>query len=136
MKGNKEEENQFKKLENAVRKVKTKMSHILLKKKRKTQKNLNQRESLKLNLASPRTKKKKPPKKQISLNSYFERNHFNNSSNMQINNLSINPDDTLSKLNSSNNEIIKMDFREDNVGKSDKEVKLSKKSISVTNKKY
>ena len=54
---------------------------------------------------------------------------------MQINNLSINPDDTLSKLNSSNNEIIKMDFREDNVGKSDKEVKLSKKSVSVTNKK-
>ena len=135
MKGNKEEENQFKKLENAVRKVKTKMSHILLKKKRITQKNLNQRESLKLNLVSPRSKKKKPPKKQISLNSYFERNHFNNSSNMQINNLSINPDDTLSKLNSSNNEIIKMDFREDNVGKSDKEVKLSKKSVSVTNKK-
>ena len=135
MKGNKEEENQFKKLEKAVRSVKTKMSHILLKKKRKTQKNLNvnQRESLKLNLASPRNRKKRP-KKQISLNTYNENNHFN-SSNMQLNCLSINPDDTLSKLNSSNNEVIKMDSRDDNIGKSDKMVKYIHRSLSNFKKK-
>ena len=116
------------------------MSNILLKKKRKTQKNLNvnQRESLKLNLASPRSKKKRGPRKQISLNSYENNNnnHLNiNSSNMQLNCLSINPDDTLSKLNMSNNEIIKVDFHEDNVGKSDKMVKYSHKSVSNSNKK-
>ena len=116
IKPNKEEDNQFKKLENAVRRVKTRMSNILLKKKRKTQKNLNQisnqRESLKANSPSPRAKKKKTVKTKFSLNS-FKENYNYNSSNLQLNNLSINADDTLSKLNLNNNEIIKMDFQDD-----------------------
>ena len=158
MKVNKEEENQFKKLENAVRRVKTKMSNILLKKKRQTQKSLNQinqresiklnnnqkgsmkinnnqRESLKLNYPSPRGKKNKSLRKKLSLNSFFENNNFNGS-NLQLNNLSINQDDTLSKLNMSNNEIIKVDFREDNnIDKGEKMIKYSEKSLNLNKKK-
>jgi len=130
MKANKEEENQFKKLENAVRRVKTKMSNILLKKKRRTQKNLNQissqRESLKLNYPSPRGKKKKSIRKKLTLNSFNENNNFSGS-NLKLNNLCINQDDTLSKLNISNNEITE----DNNIDKGEK----MQKSLNPNKKK-
>ena len=148
MNANKEEENKFKKLENAVRRVKTKMSNILLKQKRRTQKNLNQisnrkeslkmnnkRESLKLNYPSPRGKKKKSIRKKLSLNSFNENNNFTGS-NLQLNNLYINQDDTLTKLNLSNNEIIKMDYTEDNnIDKGEKIIKHSQRSVNSFRKK-
>ena len=134
MKANKEEENQFKKLENAVRRVKTKMSNILLKKKRRTQKNLNQissqRESLKLNYPSPRGKKKKSIRKKLTLNSFNENNNFSGS-NLKLNNLCINQDDTLSKLNISNNEITE----DNNIDKGEKMIKNSQKSLNPNKKK-
>ena len=148
MNANKEEEDQFKKLENAVRRVKTKMSNILLKQKRKTQKNLNQisnqreslkmnnkRESLKLNYPSPRGKKKKSIRKKLTSNSFNENNNFTGS-NLKLNNLYINQDDTLTKLNLSNNEIIKLDYIEDNnIDKGEKIIKHSQRSVNSFRKK-
>ena len=60
----------------------------------------------------------------ISLNS-----DSNNSSNFQINSFSINPDDTLSKLNCSNNEMIKMEIKEGNKMRSEKILKYDNKNL-------
>ena len=124
MKGNKkEEENQFKKLENTIRRVKTKMSDILLKKKRKTKiipnnnNKIQKNDSMIVHSPSPKKFKTKLAKNMASLNSDSDNN---NNSNLQMISLSINPDDTMSKLNYSNNEMIKMDIREDNKMRSEK----------------
>ena len=127
MKGNKkEEDNQFKKLENTIKRVKTKMSDILLKKKKLRETNLNNitnnkiknNDSTIVHSPSPKKGRTKITKKMISLNS-----DSNNSSNFQINSFSINPDDTLSKLNCSNNEMIKMEIKEGNKMRSEKILK-------------
>ena len=110
------------------------MSNILLKKKRRTQKNFNQissqRESLKLNYPSPRGKKKKSIRKKLTLNSFNENNNFSGS-NLKLNNLCINQDDTLSKLNISNNEITE----DNNIDKGEKMIKNSQKSLNPNKKK-
>ena len=119
---NKEEENNnFKLFEKTIKKVKTKMSDILLKKKKetikdnKTERNNNIIKSCLSN--SPNIKnKKKLVKKYLSIGS-----ENNNDNSLNLNSLIINPDETISKLNYSNNELIKKDR---NLLKSD--IKISK----------
>ena len=139
IKGNKEEEeNQYKKLENTIKSAKTKMSDILLKKKKKPKINLNNpykdqnNNSNIANSPSPKKGRSKLALKMISLNSESENN---NSSKLPMISLSMNPDDTLSKLNCSNNEILKMDIREDNQMRSEKVISLNNNNIFFSDKK-
>ena len=147
MKNNKDEDNQFKKIENTLKKGKTKMNNILKKKKKMQEinnntNNINNKCRLKMNLShspSPKDKiKKKLYKNQLTLNSISEYNDVNlSSSNLQLNSFVMNHDDTLSKLNCSNNEISKEDILDESKLKSEKKLfKLDqKRSLNLDNKK-
>ena len=121
---NKEEDEQFKKIENTIKEVKTKMSDILIKKKKKKQlqeqlekinsnKNLVNIKSY-LSVSPTHKHMKKKVKKQLSLNS----NEDNNNSTLRLNSFLMNPDETLGKLNCSNNEIQQLNIQEQKSGKS------------------
>ena len=111
MKNHKEEQNQFKKIENTIRAVKTKMSDIILKKKKDKQKEKNIKKNyfknnhnmIKSNKSnSPKNKvKRKSDKKQLTLNFGGDMNNIS----LRLNSFSINPNETIGKLNISNDEI-------------------------------
>ena len=108
---NKGEKNQFKKIENTIKAVKTKMSDIILKKKKDKQKEKNIKKNyfknnhnmIKSNKSnSPKNKvKRKSDKKQLTLNFGGDMNNIS----LRLNSFSINPDETIGKLNISNDEI-------------------------------
>ena len=116
---NKEEENnnknKNKNKKNNIRAVKTKMSDALFKKKRQKKikeqldkfninKNSNENKSF-LSSSPPHKTIKKQTKKKKSLNSIED----NNNSSLKLNSFSNNPDETLGKLNCSNNEMSPLD---------------------------
>ena len=117
---NKEEDKHNKNNENGFSDVKTKMSDAIFKKKKQNQirkqldkfnLNNNENEDKSYQSVSPTHKpNKKRTKKKNSLNNNIE--DINNST-LKLNSFSINPDETLAKLNcSSNNEMFQMDNNE------------------------
>ena len=105
MKGNKDEDH-FKRIENEIHSAKTKITKYLLKKNKNVEK-INNIKSLKVTL--------KNRLKNGIKNNRISANHFdfNNSSIIELNanSLTVNPDDTLAKLNC--NEAIKSEIKED-----------------------
>ena len=107
LKSHREEDNQLKKIENNIRAVTTKMSDILLKKmKKKKGKNTNKDIHTIKSYVSVSPKSKKRVKKQLSLNPNID----NNNSSLRLNSLYVNQDESLGKLNSSKNELIKLNI--------------------------
>ena len=116
---NKEEDNKNKKNnENNIRAVKTKMSDAILKKKRQNRikeqldkfninKNMNENKSFLFGSPTYKTIKMRSKKKK-TLNSIED----NNNSSLNLNSFSNNPDETLGKLNRSNNEMSPLDNNE------------------------
>lgn len=104
MKGNNEEDN-FKKIENNIRTVKTRMTNYI-KKKKKEKEMKNMYKSIKTNvtLSSKNINKKKLTRKQLSLGNKIENNEFNSSASM-LNSPNMNPNETLARLNYSNNDL-------------------------------
>ena len=139
MKGNKEEEeNKFKKIEKTIKSVKTKMNDILLNKKKKSKIYLNipdkdeNNDSMIAHSPSPKKRRSKLTKNKLSLNSDSE--NYNNSS-LQMISLSINPDDTLTKLNCSNNEMIRMNIKKDNLMRSENVINYNNYNSFFSDKK-
>ena len=113
VKGNNEEDN-FKKIENNIRTVKTRMTNYIKKKKKEKEKK-NMYKSIKTNvtLSQKDINKKKLTKKQLSLGNKIENTKFNSSTSM-LNSLNMNPNETLAKLNCSNNDL-KIDLIENKI---------------------
>ena len=114
-KDHKEEENQFKIIENSIKAEKNKMSDVILKKKKKKQKeikidknniktfynNNNSNNLIKyMSHSHKNTNKKNSTQKHLSLNV----NGDMSNSTLRLNSLSINQDETLGKLNASHND--------------------------------
>ena len=108
MKGNKEEDH-FKKIEDEIHNAKTKIAKYLLKKNKIIEKD-NENKSLKVDLDDSFSKKFKFGIKNNRIANDNKIDH-NNSSSIGLNFLTVNPDDTLAKLNF--NEAIKSDIKED-----------------------
>ena len=115
---NKEEDYQYKNTENNIKVVKTKMSDIFFKKKRKRHLQ-NQLEKLNLNKSANEketfisvSQTHNPNKKRIKNQLLFNRNEDKNNSALGLNSFSINPDETLGKLDCSNNEMLQFDNNE------------------------
>ena len=113
VKGNNEEDN-FKKIENNIRTVKIRMTNYIKKKKKEKEKK-NMYKSIKTNvtLSQKDINKKKLTKKQLSLGNKIENTKFNSSTSM-LNSLNMNPNETLAKLNCSNNDL-KIDLIENKI---------------------
>jgi hypothetical protein len=120
MKGNKEEDH-FRKIENEIHNAKTKMAKHLLKKNKIIEKD-NENKSLKADLDDSFSKKFKFGIKNNRIANDNKIDH-NNSSSIGLNFLTVNPDDTLAKLNFS--EVIKSDIKEDPKLKKAKRISLA-----------
>ena len=119
MKGNKDEDH-FKKIEDEIHTAKTKIAKYLLKKNKNTEKT-NETKSLKANLNDSFHNKLKFGIKNNRISN--DNIDLNNSSIVGFNSLTVNPDDTLAKLNC--NEVIKSDLKEDSKFKKPNKLSLA-----------
>ena len=101
------EENQLKKVEDNVKVAVHEINDILLNKKKKKKGKIQNKKIYTIkSSASASPKNKKREKQKLSLNLDIDKNN----SNLRLNSLYVNQDESLGKLNTSNNEIIKLNL--------------------------